>query len=91
MQQNTKDNVYKNLIVTFSDNSRYSIPVSRIAELYQIYYPNDVGVLSDDILDFAQNSVDWCEVESFATKIPTELKEIDKNKEWCNADMEFAQ
>ena len=71
------------------DFESFKIPLEVISEMYFEEYPEDIGTevlyeLYEDILDFAQNSLDWDDVKDYAVKVETRC---DRNTSWYCADM----
>ena len=90
--------------VTMEDGSRYDVPVMVIATNRAEHYKDEFGgdlqrSLDEDTLplfeqdefeiqDWAQNNMNWDEVEGKATKVEEPVK-IDFQEGWMNGEKEF--
>lgn len=58
-------------------------------EYNEVYKMEFETTLEDDteLIDWAKNSMDWKDVEEFATQVG--CSEVDYENEWCNCDCEI--
>lgn len=97
---------YINVVVKFSDGTRFSIPAKLIAfDRAKYYAEHDTkktsgeefdAVLNEELeyalgdeselLDWANNNMDWKDVANHAIPVTSEKKSANYNKEWTNAD-----
>lgn len=91
-----------NLFVDMSDGTQWKIPVKVIIDSHAEYYAsvdnisfehareNTLEFFNEDrfeIKDWAQNNMNWFDVEPFAKKVET-LKTTSYEEEWTNIDDE---
>jgi len=91
------------IIVEFSDYTRWSIPARVVAENRAAYYAEvdpefdrkiiyfverNYTLANDDVLiEWAKGSMNWADLKHRATQLPTDPLLSDYDQEWSNADM----
>lgn len=44
-----------------------------------------------EIVDWAENNMNWCDVKDMATELPSKKKELDFEDEWSNVNKEVVE
>jgi hypothetical protein len=94
------------MVLTLSDGSRWSLPISVIAEnranFYKDEFDGDIQRSLDEdtwtlfaeddyeIYDWAGNNMDWDDVEHHLTRLPSLEKVLDYYDEWASCEKEIA-
>jgi hypothetical protein len=82
----------KRLHVTMPDGSEWAIDAELVAESRARYYANDGALAStavdnDDLIDWAQNNMNWEDVMTSAVMVVTPDSHVDYQEGWVNGEM----
>ena len=79
-------------VVKMENGMRYGVPVKIIIDSYNEYYSDeDIAeeIPDSEIKDWAENNMNWDDVEKYAGELPSVIKKPDFQDGWVNGEKSF--